>query len=206
MTAGEALPPETASEDGFKNSTELLADVSHAVPDVPGNGIEGLEAGNGNRGSAPQPVYLSWSRWRKSSKSRLRTPRQIPLSRTGTRATKRAGNQLHLFNTRYWDGALHYKAGKLTPKPEPDNVPARSPTAASGVFLALPKIERDKMEPRSFLSPTRASCGSAFVPGGPQITRMRTRALRLGLSAHTSNNANFSNAISEGDIPVTGTV
>ena len=31
-------------------------------------------------------------------------------------------------------------------------------------------------------------------------------SLRLGLSAHTSNNANFSNVISDRDLPVTGTV
>ena len=198
LSLGEALPPETASEDGFQNSSELLQMSPMQFQTYREMGLKALKRATVT-GARPKPVTYLVSMEEEFEK--LASNPKTKLFETGDKSYEKSRKSMHLFNSRTGRGTP-YKAGKL--KPEPD-VTARSPTAASGVFMALPRSNELKWNLDRFLPDDgvmRVSIRAWRSSDNPD----EDASLRLGLSAHTSNNANFSNTISEGDIPVTGTV
>ncbi|MBT3635434.1 MAG: DUF1592 domain-containing protein [Opitutae bacterium] len=198
LSVDETLPPETSSEDGFKNSSELLQMSPMQFQAYREIGLKALKRATVT-GERPKPVTYLVSM--KEEFEKLAENPKTKFFETGDKSYEKSRRSMHLFNTLTGRGTS-YKAGKL--KPKPDAVAGPS-SPGSGVFMALPRSNELKWNLDRFLPDDgvmRVSIRAWRSSGNPD----EDAGLRFGLSAHTSNNANFSNVISERDIPVTGTV
>jgi hypothetical protein len=198
LSIGETLPPETASEDGFKNSSELLQMSPMQFQTYREMGLKALKRATVT-GERPKAVTYLVSM--KEEFEKLSANPKTKMFDASEKSYEKSRKSMHLFNSRTGLGTP-YKAGKLTP--EPDVVAGPLP-AGSGVFMALPRSNELKWNLDRFLPDEgvmRVSIRAWRSSDNPD----EDAGLRFELSAHTSNNANFSNVISERDIPVTGTV
>ena len=198
LTAGETLPPETASEDGFKNSSELLQMSPMQFQTYREMGLKALKRATVT-GERPKPVTYLVSM--KEEFEKLASNPKSKMFDAREKSYEKIRKSMHLFNSLTGRGTP-YKPGKLTPRP--DAVAGLSPLG-SGVFMALPRSNELKWNLDRFLPDDgvmRVSIRAWRSSDNPD----EDAGLRFGLSAHTSNNANFSNVISERDLPVTGTV
>ncbi len=107
-------------------------------------------------------------------------------------------NQQHLFDRETGKG-IHFSSGKSMPQPEA--VAGQTP-AVSPVVLVLPRSNELKLNLDRFL-PDEGIMRVRIRAGRSTMNPDEYASLRLIFSAHTSNNANFSQVISERDIPVT---
>ena len=198
LSTGETLPPETASEDGFKNSSELLQMSPMQFQTYREIGLKALKRAT-VIGERPKPVTYLVSI--KDEFEKLAANPKTKFFETGDKSYEKIRKSMHLFNSRTGRGTP-YKAGKLTPETA---AVADPPPSDSSVFMALPRSNELKWNLDRFLPDDgvmRVSIRAWRSSDNPD----EDAGLRFGLSAHTSNNANFSNIISERDIPVTGTV
>ena len=198
LSLDEALPPETASEDGFQNSSELLQMSPMQFQTYREMGLKALKRATVT-GERPKPVTYLVSMEEEFEK--LAANPKTKFFETGDKSYEKIRKSMHLFDARTGRGTP-YKAGKLTPETAAE---AGSSMSDSGVFMALPRSNELKWNLDRFLPDDgvmRVSIRAWRSSDNPD----EDASLRLGLSAHTSNNANFSNTISEGDLPVTGTV
>ena len=198
FSIGETLPPETASEDGFKNSSELLQMSPMQFQTYREMGLKALKRAT-VIGERPKPVTYLVSM--KEEFEKLASNPKTKMFDVREKNYEKSRKSMHLFNSLTGRGTP-YKSGKLTP--ESDAVASPSPPGA-GVFMALPRSNELKWNLDRFLPDDgvmRVSIRAWRSSDSPD----EDASLRFGLSAHTSNNANFSNVISERDIPVTGTV
>ena len=198
LSTGETLPPETASEDGFKNSSELLQMSPMQFQIYREMGLKALKRATVT-GERPKPVTYLVSMEQEFEK--LAANPKTKFFETGDKSYEKIRKSMHLFNSRTGRGTP-YKAGKLTPETDSEAGPS---SPVSGVFMALPRSNELKWNLDRFLPDDgvmRVSIRAWRSSDNPD----EDASLRLGLSAHTSNNANFSNIISDRDIPVTGTV
>jgi len=194
----KTLPPETASEDGFKNSSELLQMSPMQFRIYREIGLNALKRAT-VIGERPKPVTYVVSM--KEEFDKMASNQKTKFFNTGDKSYEKSRKSIHLLNTQSGQGT-HYKTGKLAPKP--DAVAGLTPTH-NPVFMALPRSAELKWNLDRFLPDEgvmRVSLRAWRSSDNPE----EYARLRLGLSAHTSNNANFSNIISERDIPVTGSV
>ena len=104
----------------------------------------------------------------------------------------------HLFDRETGRG-IHFSDGKSTPRPE---AVTGQPPNVSPVVLVLPRSNELKLNLDRFL-PDEGDMRVRIRVGRSTIKANEYASLRLIFSAHTSNNANFSQVISERDIPVT---
>ncbi|MCP3695489.1 MAG: DUF1592 domain-containing protein, partial [Planctomycetaceae bacterium] len=104
----------------------------------------------------------------------------------------------HLFNQESGKG-VHFSPGK--PNPRPDAVVGQAPVV-SPVVLALPRSNELKLNLDRFL-PDEGIMRVRIRAGRSNMNANEHAGLRLIFSAHTSNNANFSQVISQQDLPVT---
>lgn len=197
LTADETLPPETASEDGFKNSTELLQMSPMQFQMYREIGLKALKRATVT-GERPTPVFYLVSMKKEFDKSAT-DPKKNTFDRSDN-SYQKSRKSTHLFNT-YTGKGIPFKESKLTPKSDPDNVPALE---KDGFFLVLPKSNEIKWNLDRFL-PDEGVMRVSIRAWRSSDNQDEYASLQLKLSAHTSNNANFSNVISERDIPVTGT-
>ncbi|HAE12501.1 MAG TPA: hypothetical protein DCG39_12755, partial [Opitutae bacterium] len=198
LSIGETLPPETASEDGFKNSSELLQMSPMQFQIYRQMGLKALKRAT-VIGELPEPVTYLVSMEEEFEKQAANP--KTKLFDVRDKSYEKIRKSMHLFNSRTGRGTP-YKAGKL--KPISDVVTGPSPPG-SGVFMSLPRSNELKWNLDRFLPDDgvmRVSIRAWRSSDNPD----EDASLRFGLSAHTSNNANFSNIISDRDIPVTGTV
>ena len=198
LSIGETLPPETASEDGFKNSSELLQMSPMQFQIYRQMGLKALKRATVT-GERPKPVTYLVSMEEEFEK--LAANPKTKFFETGDKSYEKIRKSMHLFNSRTGRGSP-YKAGKLTPETAAMGGP---PPSGSGIFMALPRSNELKWNLDRFLPDDgvmRVSIRAWRSSDNPD----EDASLRLGLSAHTSNNANFSNVISDRDLPVTGTV
>ena len=198
LSVGETLPPETASEDGFKNSSELLQMSPMQFQIYRQMGLKALKRATVT-GERPKPVTYLVSI--KDEFEKLAANPKTKFFETGDKSYEKIRKSMHLFNARTGRGTP-YKAGKLTPETA---AVADPPPSDSGVFMALPRSNELKWNLDRFLPDDgvmRVSIRAWRSSDNPD----EDASLRLGLSAHTSNNANFSNVISDRDLPVEGTV
>jgi len=197
LRTDEVLPPETSSEDGFKNSSELLQMSPMQFQMYREIGLKALKRATVT-GERPTPVFYMVSMRKEFDKSAADTKKNpFDLSDNSYQKSRKS---IHLFNSHTGKG-IPFKQSKLTPKSEPDEVPSLE---KNGVFLALPKSNEMKWNLDRFLPDEgvmRVSIRAWRSSDNPD----EYASLQLKLSAHTSNNANFSNVISERDILVTGT-
>ena len=189
------LPPETASEDGFKNSSELLQMSVMQFQIYREIGLKALQRATVS-GERPQVVtYI------------ISMPEELDKAASGTDARtfdktdesyKTHRNQQHLLNRETGRG-IHFSAGKSMPRAEA--VAGQTP-AVSPVVLVLPRSSELKLDLDRFL-PDEGIMRVRIRAGRSTMNPDEYASLRLIFSAHTSNDAKFSEVISERDIPVT---
>lgn len=189
------LPPESASEDGFKNSSELLQMSAMQFETCREIGLNALKRATVS-GERPQAVTYIISMQEEMDKAQsgtdAKTFDKINESYTSQR------NQQHLLNRETAKG-IHFSGGKTMPRDEA--VVGQTP-AVSQVVLVLPQSNELKLDLDRFL-PDEGIMHVRLRAGRSTMNPDEYASLRLIFSAHTSNNANFSQTVSERDIPVT---
>ena len=192
---GNSLPPETASEDGFMNSSEMLQMSAMQFEFYREVGLEALKRVTVS-GERPTTVTYNISMQREMEKAvsgdNPKTFNQDDESYNNNRKRQ------HLFNQMTGDGILFSNANA---KPEPDAVAGVTP-AVSPVVLAIPRSNELKLNLDRFL-PDDGIMRVRIRAGRTTINADEYASLRLIFSAHTSNNANFSQVISPRDLSVT---
>lgn len=189
-----SLPPETASEDGFKNSSDLLQMSAMQFEAYRELGLKALERVT-VRGERPEPVTYIISMQEEMAKPpedkkkrNKKTNEDRPFDR----------NKPHLLNRATGEG-LSYAGGNAVPKP--GDFAGHNP-AVSPVVFVLPRSNELKINLDRFL-PDEGMMRVRIRAGRTTMDPNEYAGLRLIFSAHTSNNANFSQIVSRRDMPVT---
>lgn len=194
-TLPNPLPPEAVSEDGFKNSSELLQMSVMQFESYREIGLKALKRAT-VIGERPQAVTYIISMQEEMAKAESRADAKgAGKTRNNSRKPK---NQQQLFD-RDTGESLPFAAGKTMPRTEA--VAGQTPPA-SPVVLVLPRSNELKLDLDRFL-PDEGVMRVSIRAGRSTMNPDEYASLRLIFSAHTSNNANFSQVVSERDIPVT---
>jgi len=189
------LPPETASEDGFKNSSELLQMSAMQFETYREIGLKALKRATVS-GDRPEAVTYIISM--QQEMNRATGGKDDKTFAKDDAAYVKNRTRQHLFNQETGKG-IHFSNGKTTPAPEA--VAGQTP-AASPVVLVLPRSNELKLDLGRFL-PDEGIMRVRIRARRSTMAADEYAALRLIFSAHTSNNANFSQVISDRDMPVT---
>ena len=189
------LPPETASEDGFKNSSELLQMSATQFETYREIGLKALKRATVS-GERPQPVTYIISMPEEMQKAEAK--KDDKAADKGKKNPRKPKNQQQLYN-RETDESLPFPAGKTLPRTD---VVAGTTPAVSPIVLVLPrsnelKLDLDRFLPDEGIMRVRIRAGRSTMNPNEYVN------LRLIFSAHTSNNANFSQVISDRDASVT---
>ena len=186
------LPPESTSEDGFKNSSELLQMSAMQFETYREIGLKALRRATVS-GERPQPVtYII------SMQEEMDQAAKAKDAKTTKDTPRKPRNQRQLFN-RETGESIGFSEGASMPKA--DAVFGQTP-AVSPVVLVLPRGNELKLNLDRFL-PDEGIMRVRMRAGRSTMNPDEYAGLRLIFSAHTSNNANFSQVVSERDIPVT---
>ena len=189
------LPPETASEDGFKNSSELLQMSAMQFEMYRDIGLKALKRATVS-GERPDAVTYIIS-MQEQMQQAMSAKNAKPFSKHDkSYSTNR--NRQHLFDRETGTG-IHFSSGQSQPRK--DAIAGQSPEDSS-VVLVLPRSGELKLNLDRFL-PDEGIMRVRIRAGRSTMHPDEYASLRLVFSAHTSNNANFSQVISERDIPVT---
>jgi hypothetical protein len=189
------LPPETASEDGFKNSSELLQMSAMQFETYREIGLKALRRATVS-GERPEAVTYIVSM--QEEMERAAAGKEDKTFERNVEDYSKNRKRQHLFNRETGKG-IHFSGGKSMP--QPDAVVGQTPSV-SPVVLALPRSNELKLNLDRFL-PDEGIMRVRIRAGRSSMNADEYASLRLVFSAHTSNNANFSQVISERDIPVT---
>ena len=189
------LPPETASEDGFKNSSELLQMSVMQFETYREIGLNALKRATVS-GERPQAVTYIISMQEELNK--VASGNGAKTFNTSEESYRQHRNQQHLLN-RETSLGIHFSGGKSLPQPAA--VAGQTP-AVSPVVLVLPASNELKLDLDRFL-PDEGIMRVRLRVARSNMNPDQYASLRLIFSAHTSNNANFSQVISDHDIPVT---
>ena len=189
------LPPETASEDGFKNSSELLQMSTMQFETYREIGLKALRRVTVT-GERPKPVTYIISMQEQMNKAVSGNEDKVFDQNDESYGKNR--KRQHLLDRETGKG-IHFASGTSTP--QPDAVVEQTP-AVSPVVLAVPRNNELKLNLDRFL-PDEGIMRVRIRAGRSTMNADEYASLRLVFSAHTSNNANFSQVISERDIPVT---
>jgi len=186
------LPPETASEDGFKNSSELLQMSVMQFETYREIGLKALRRATAI-GARPQAVtYIV------SMKEEMEKAAAAKDAKTSKDTPRKSRNQRQLFNRETGEAIA---VGKWKTMPRAEAVVGQMP-AASPVVLVLPRGNELKLDLDRFL-PDEGTMRVRIRAGRSTMNPDEFASLRLIFGAHTSNNANFSQVVSERDIPIT---
>ncbi len=189
------LPPETVSEDGFKNRSDLLQISSMQFQTYREIGLNALKRAV-VVGEQPKPVtYLISMKQQMDAATSVKNAKLFDADQPD--APKRR-NEVHLFDR---------ESGKGVLSPQASAQPAKEgayggDVPVSPVVWVLPpsaemKINLDRFLPDDGVMRVRIRAGRSNMKPDEYAS------LRLIFSAHTSNNANFSQTVSVRDIPVT---
>ncbi|WP_166831710.1 DUF1592 domain-containing protein [Thalassoroseus pseudoceratinae] len=189
------LPPETASEDGFKNSSNMLQMSAMQFETYREIGLKALQRAT-VIGERPQPVTYVISMQEEMERA-LSEPKTKVFHQNDANSRSNRNRQ-HLFN-RATGKSIHFSDTKTLPRTD---AVADESSDVSPVVLVLPRSKELKINLDRFL-PDDGIMRVRIRAGRTTSNDTEYAALRLGFSAHTSNNANFSNVISERDILVT---
>ena len=187
------LPPESTTEDGFKNSSELLQMSAVQFEAYREIALKALKRATVS-GPRPQPVTYVISMPQEMEKAGPKA-KTFDKSEPGYRKQK---NQQHLLNRETGKG-VPFSPGPL--KPLAGAAAGQAP-AGSPVVLVLPgetelKLNLDRFLPDDGVMRVRVRAARSTTNPDEYA------GLRLLLSAHTSNDANFTQVISRRDTPVT---
>ncbi len=189
------LPPESASEDGFKNNSELLQMSAMQFESYREIGLKALKRATVS-GERPKPVTYIISMQDEMEKAASGNKAKV-FSKDSDNYVKDRRRQ-HLLNRETGQG-IHFSSG--TWRPDAEAIAGQAPNV-SPVVLALPRSSELKMNLDRFL-PDEGIMRVRIRAGRSTMNSDEYAGLRLIFSAHTSNNANFMNVISDRDIPVT---
>ena len=189
------LPPEATSEDGFKNSSELLQMSASQFETYREIGLKALKRATVSGERIPPVNYVISMQ---KELDRAATGKDAKTFNKNDESYKKNMNRQHLLNRKTGLG-IQFSNGKS--KPQPETVVGQTPVV-SPVVLVLPRSNELKLNLDRFL-PDEGIMRVRIRVGRSTMTPDEYASLRLVFSAHTSNNANFSNTISEHDIPVT---
>ena len=192
---GNKLPPEPVSADGFKNSSELLQMSAMQFETYREIGLTALKRATVS-GKRPQPVTYKVA-WQEQMDQAAKAKNAKPFEKHDE-SYKKHQNQPQLLNRESGQGIV-FTTGKSLPLPDAtiEQTPADSP-----VVLVLPKNGEVKLDLDRFL-PDEGVMRVRIRAGRTTMNPDEYTSLRLIFSAHTSNNANFSQVVSDRDIPVT---
>lgn len=188
-----SLPPETASEDGFTNSSELLQMSAMQFEAYRELGLKALQRVTVS-GERPKPVTYIISMQEMMEKVAVEQAKQAPKPGGNNRNRR---NGLHLLNQSTGE-EVPFSGGDVSPKP--DAVAGHNPEVSPIVFV-LPRSNELKLNLDRFL-PDEGNMRVRIRAGRTNQDAEEYASLRLIFSAHTSNNANFSQVISQRDLPV----
>ena len=189
------LPPETASGDSFKNSSELL---QMSVMQFQIYREIGLKAIKRATVSGERPKAVNYVISMKEEMKKAASGKDAKIFDKSDESYRTHKNQQHLLNRETGKG-IHFSGGKAMPR---DEAGAGQTPAASSVVLVLPRSNELKLDLDRFL-PDEGIMRVRIRAGGSTMNPDEYASLRLIFSAHTSNDASFSEVISERDIPVT---
>lgn len=208
-----SLPPETASEDGFKNSSDLLQMSVMQFEAYREIGLKALKRATVS-GERPQAVTYILSMKEEMDKAIANLDANNPDQTK--KPSKRPRNQLQLLN-RDTGESIPFAGSKVMPRTDPlpgqgssdqPSGSAANTTAAplsgsnASVVLVLPRSNELKLDLDRFL-PDDGIMRVNIRASRSTMNPNEYASLRLVFSAHTSNNANFSEVISEQDLLVT---
>lgn len=191
----DKLPPETASEDGFKNSSEMLQMSTMQFETYREIGLKALKRATV---SGERPKAVTYIVSMQDEMTKVLSGKNPKTFKTDDETYNKNRNRQHLFDRTSGTGIL-FPDGKS--KPKSDAVVGQTP-APSPVVLALPRSKEFKLNLDRFL-PDEGTMRVRIRAGRTTMEPNEFASLRLIFSAHTSNNANFSQVISQRDIPVT---
>ncbi|WP_425613752.1 DUF1592 domain-containing protein [Anatilimnocola sp. NA78] len=189
-----SLPPETASEDGFKNSSDLLQMSAMQFEAYRELGLKALQRVT-VRGERPTPVTYLISMQEMMNNVKGDKTKRFNKADENYRNHR---NRPHLLNQATGDG-VQVSGGDAVPSP--GALAGHNPEASPVVFI-LPRSSELKMNLDRFL-PDEGTMRVRIRAGRTTNEPNEHASLRLIFSAHTSNNANFSQVVSERDLPVT---
>ena len=189
------LPPETASEDGFKNRSDLLQMSATQFQTYNEIGLSALNRAV-VRGAQPQPVTY-----------RISMKDQMTVAASAKDAKSFDKDHANYKKHTLAPHLLDRESGQAVQTPTGKTVPeqgfsfGQSPPVSSVVWV-LPKSGELKLDLDRFL-PDDGIMRVRIRAGRTSMNPKEYASLRLSFSAHTSNNASFSQTISARDIPVT---
>lgn len=189
------LPPETASDDGFKNSSALLQMSAMQFETYREIALTALKRVTVS-GERPKPVTYIVS-MQEEMKNAVPGEKAKLFNRDSDNYAKDRRRQ-HLLNRETGEG-VHFASG--TWKPVDETIAGQTPEVSPFV-LALPRSNELKMNLDRFL-PDEGMMRVRIRAGLSTMHPDEYASLQLIFSAHTSNNANFKNVVSERNIPVT---
>lgn len=205
----QRLPPESVTEDGFKNSSELLQMTGNQFEIYRDLALKALRRAT-VVGDRPKPVVYTLSVADEVAK--LKETGEVPNNKAkgGSKNNKKSSYpvlnretgkvQATLLEIHKGDVATGVEfAIELSPKGVAGQNPAPSPFAVTLGDGRDLKLDLDRYLPDSGVMHVRIR--AARSNANPE----QFASLRLLLSAHTSNNANFTDVISQRDVPVTAT-
>ncbi|MFO0978647.1 MAG: DUF1592 domain-containing protein [Planctomycetaceae bacterium] len=194
------LPTETVSNEGFRNSSDLLQMSAMQFEICREFGLNALRRVT-VVGDRPQPVEYVVSM--KEEFEKASSAKDARTFEPGSEKERQFRNQPHLLNRDSAHGVV-FAGAKTLPRTDPGSAEtARKDNDASpSVVLALPASRELKLDLDRFL-PDDGVMRVRIRAGRSTMNPNEFASLRLIFSAHTSNDANFSQVISEQDVPVT---
>lgn len=189
-----SLPPETASEDGFQNSSDLLQMSAMQFESYRELGLKALQRVTVS-GERPAPVTYRFSMQELLNSLPADSDRRF--NKTDPRYDD-FRNRAHLINPSTDHGFVLSEVNAI---PKPGESAGHNPEP-SPVVCVLPRSHELKINLDRFL-PDEGTMRVRIRAGRTTNKPDQYASLRLIFSAHTSNNANFSNVVSERDLPVT---
>jgi hypothetical protein len=189
------LPPDTASEDGFKNRSDLLQMSAMQFQSYREIGLSALKRAV-VIGERPKPVMYVIS-MADQMKTALAAKDAKRFER-GDENAKKYVNAQHLLD-RETGAGVQIPQGQAQPT---EKVPFGEASPVSPVAWVLPASGEMKLNLDRFL-PDEGVMRVRIRAGRTSMNPDEYAGLRLIFSAHTSNNANFSQTISTRDVQVT---
>ena len=190
------LPPESVTEDGFKNSSELLQISSMQFETYRDIALRALKRATVSGEHRPEAVTYIISMQQEMEKAVAKKDTKEVVK--GKKNSKSPKNQQQLLDQKTGE-SIPFPAVKFAPKA---NAVAGQTPDVSPVVLLLPSSNELKLDLDRFL-PDEGNMRVRIRAGRSTMNPDEYASLRLMLSAHTSNDANFSQVISQRDIPVT---
>lgn len=189
-----SLPPETASEEGFQNSSDLLQMSAMQFEAYRELGLKALQRVT-VLGERPAPVTYLISAQEVMSNLKDDKGKRFNVTDDSDRKQR---NRPHLLNQSTGEG-IQYTEGNAVLKP--GEFAGHNPEVSPVVFV-LPRSSELKLNLDRFL-PDEGLMRVRIRAGRTTNVPEEYASLRLIFSAHTSNNANFSQVVSQRDLPVT---